>query len=127
MLSLTPELLVEDIQKTLSWYQTTLGFEVLFTSPDSGTPTFARIKRGNVEIMLYNRREFASEIKAFSDSPMGGSFVLYLELEDVKQEWDKLKDEVKVVQALHQTTYGSQEFTIQDCNGYHLMFGERTP
>lgn len=43
MLSLTPELLVEDIPKTLTWYQIILGFEVMFVSPETGTPTFARI------------------------------------------------------------------------------------
>lgn len=125
MLSLTPELLVENIQKTIEWYQATLGFEAMFISPETGTPTFARIKRGSVEIMLYRRAEFAKEVSTFSTTPMGGSFVLYLELDNIKGEWVKIKDAVTIIQPLHQTTYGSQEFTIQDYNGYHLMFGER--
>lgn len=125
MLSLTPELLVEDIQKTIDWYKTTLDFEVIFTSPDSDTPTFARIKRGSVEIMFYQRAEFAKEISTFSTTPLGGSFVLYLEVTDIMMKWAKIKDLVTIIQPLHQTTYGSQEFTIQDYNGYHLMFGER--
>ena len=125
MLSLIPELLVENLPKTLDWYKTTLGFEEILISPESDTPTFARIKRGSVEIMLFMRHDFAKEIAAFSTVPVGGSFVLYLEIGDIKSEWIKIKDNATVVQPLHKTSYGSEEFTILDCNGYHLMFGER--
>lgn len=125
MLSLTPELLVEDVQKTLDWYQTTLGFETIIISPTTATPTFARIKRGSAEIMLYRRSEFAKEIQTFSTTPIGGSFALYLEVSEINSLWDKVKNQAKVVQPLHATDYGSSEFTIQDCNGYHLIFGKR--
>ena len=46
MLSLTPELLVEDVNQTVDWYRNILGFEILFVSPESGVPIFARIKKG---------------------------------------------------------------------------------
>lgn len=126
MLSLTPELLVENIKTTLDWYKSILGFEIMFVSPESGDPNFARIKNGNIEIMLFERQEFAKEIPSFSSVPLGGSFVLYLEVKNIQAEWSNLKDKVIVIQSLHKTPYGSEEFTIQDCNGYHLMFGERS-
>jgi uncharacterized glyoxalase superfamily protein PhnB len=125
MLSITPELLVDNLPKTLDWYKSVLGFETIFISPESGVPTFARIKLGSAEIMLFTRSDFGKEIPAFSTAPMGGSFVLYLEVEDIKTIWSRVKDKTIVIQPLHQTTYGSEEFSIQDCNGYHLMFGER--
>ena len=125
MLSLTPELLVEDLKKTIDWYSNNLGFEVLFVSPESGTPTFARVKKGNVEMMFYRRAEFADEIPSFKTMPTGGSFVLYLEVDDISSLWEELKTRATVVQSIHATDYGSQEFTIQDNSGYHLMFGER--
>lgn len=76
--------------------------------------------------MLYQRAEFAKEIPTFSTIPTGGSFVLYLEFEDIKEEWAKIKDRVTTIQPLRKTNYGSQEFTIQDLNGYYLMFGQRS-
>lgn len=126
MLSLTPELLVEDVQTTLAWYHDILGFETMFVTPESGAPTFARIKKRVVEIMLFRHAEFAHEIPSFTTQSIGGSFVLYLEVSAINSLWDKVKDQVKVVQPLHTTDYGSTEFTIQDCNGYHLMFGQRS-
>ena len=125
MLSLTPELLVEDIHQSINWYQTNLGFEVLFVSPESGTPTFARIKKGVAEIMLFRRAEFTHEIPAFQSASMGGTFVLYLEVKDIQNLWNQFKNQATVIQPLHPTDYGTQEFTIQDCNCYHLIFGQR--
>lgn len=125
MISLTPELLVDNLPETLTWYKSVLGFEVVITSPESTNPTFARIQRGNVEIMLFHRTEFAHEIPSFTTQPMGGSFVLYLEVSEIDSFWGKIKDQVKVVQPLHTTDYDSTEFTIQDCNGYYLMFGQK--
>lgn len=126
MLSLTPELLVENLTITLDWYKSVLGFETMFVSPESGDPNFSRIKKGGVEIMLYERKEFAKDITSFASAQVGGSFVLYLEVDNIQEEWSKLKDTATVIQPLHKTPYGSEEFTIQDCNGYHLMFGERS-
>jgi len=125
MLSLTLELLVEDVSITLDWYRQVLGFETLFMSPEVSTPTFARIKRGTAEIMLFRRAEFAREIPSFTTPPIGGTFVLYFEVNDIHKLWDSVQTYASIIQPLHATDYGSTEFTIQDCNGYHLMFGER--
>ena len=124
MLTLTPELLVEDVKSTIDWYHDHLDFQTKILSPENGEPSFARIGRGSAEIMLFRRQEFAQEIKSFSQAPVGGSFVLYLTVEDVKPIWQKVQDSAKVIQPLHTTDYGSTEFTITDCNGYHLMFGQ---
>lgn len=126
MHSLTPELLVDDLPKTISWYQSILGFEIISISPDSTNPTFARLKKGGVEIMFYHRTEFALEIPSFTDTRIGGSIALYLTVDDIQSIWDMIQDKAKVIQPLHNTDYGSREFTILDCNGYHLMFGERS-
>ena len=121
--TLTPELLVDDLAATISWYRDLLGFKEVTISPEQGTPVFARIKRGQAEIMLFRRSEFSQEIKAFQDIMVGGSFVLYITVEDIYSTWGTVKDKATVVQPLHSTDYGSTEFTIEDCNGYHLMFG----
>ncbi len=126
MQSLIPELLVDDLPRTVAWYQSVLGFATLIISPDSTKPTFARLKKGSVEIMFYRRSEFALEIPSFKDIRLGGSLALYLTVDDIQSIWDMIQAKAEVIQPLHSTTYGSKEFTILDCNGYHLMFGERT-
>ena len=73
MLSLVPELLVDDIVKTVIWYQNTLGFTVLT---------------------------------------------------DIRALWDKVSLTGSTSTPLHQTDYGTWEFILQDCNGYHLIFGQ---
>lgn len=126
MNSLIPELLVDDLVTTIEWYRSILGFKSITTVPDSTSPTFARLKKEKVELMFYHRSEFKREIPSFASARVGGSFVLYLEVEDIETTWDNVKDKAEVVQSLHQTDYGTQEFTILDCNGYHLMFGGKS-
>ncbi len=125
MIKLTPELLVENLITTLNWYQNVLEFDVVTVAPDHANPSFARIKNGKVELMLYARRDFSQEVPAFKNIQMGGSIVLYLEVEDSGIIWEKVKDKVVTIQSIYTTAYGTTQFTIQDCNGYHLMFSSK--
>lgn len=122
--TLVPELLVDDLVATIKWYIDLLGFRVVFQSPENGAPFFARISRGSAEIMLFRRQEFAQEIPSFAHLQTGGSFVLYLTVDDIHPIWEKVKDHAKIIQPPHTTDYGTTEFAITDCNGYHLMFGQ---
>ena len=119
----TPELLVEDLSITIDFYVKELGFKVMTIFPDN-EPFFAIIKNDDAQIMLYSRKQFAEEIPEFSNVPMGGSFVLYINVENIESLYKNLKNVSKVVQTLHKTNYGTTEFTCEDPNGYKLMFAE---
>lgn len=125
MISLTPELLVENIGATVAWYQKSLGFEVILISPEGESPIFARIKRGGVELMLFQRQAFSQEVPVFENLPTGGTFSLYITVDYIQKEWDHVQDLAQITQPLHTTNYGTQEFTITDNNGYHLTFAQR--
>ena len=51
-----------------------------------------------------------------------GSLTFYIDVEDVKQLYAKLKDKVTIIKDMHTTFYGKREFYIRDCNGYILTF-----
>ncbi len=123
MNSVSVELMVDDIQKTVEFYKTVLGFEVILETPDD-KPTFAIIKSNNVKLMLYIREEFANEIPKFKNEKLGGSIALYIGVDNIKNWHKRLESKVKVVQKLHATEYGTEEFSFEDINGYVLMFHE---
>lgn len=118
---ITPELMVDDVQRTIDFYTETLGFLVENAVP-SDNPFFVILKNGECELMLYQRNEFSVEIPDFAKAVLGGSFALYIHTENVKELYDNIHDSVKIVQPLHQTDYGTWEFSCLDCNGYVLMF-----
>ena len=123
-LQLIPELLVENMPKTIQFYEDVLGFKTEIAFPEK-KPVFVQMVRDNVRIMLYVRSEFENEIPLLKGMNMGGSVLLYIKVDKLEPFYQKIKETVTIVQTLHKTSYGMLECTIEDCNGYLIAFSER--
>lgn len=121
MKTATLELMVDNMKETIEFYTQILGFEIS-TEVSESNPFFAIVKNGDIEIMFYSRKEFSNEIPKFKDMVIGGTFALYIGVEDIQKVYNSIKDKVTIIQQLHKTDYGSLEFSIEDINGYILMF-----
>jgi len=121
---LSPNLMVEDVNRTVDFYRDVLGFELLGTVPEQGQFDWAMMRRDSVEIMFQARTSLVSDIPALADMPIGGSLTFYTEVTGVKELYQSIQDRVEIVQELHTTFYGTQEFSFKDCNGYILAFSE---
>jgi len=105
----------KDLQETIRFYTTHLGFEVVSSYPGE-KPTWCSLKRGSLSLMFYSM-----------DAPKGPptmTGVLYFYPKDVRALWAQLKDIVGVEWELQEMDYGMLEFAIRDCNGYTLSFGQ---
>lgn len=122
-LQLIPELLVEDMQKSIDFYVNVLGFKEEIVFPEK-SPVFAQMGKNDAHIMLYIRNEFENEIPSLKNVKMGGSTLLYIRAAGVESLYAEIKDKVKIVQPFHKTDYGKIEFAIEDCNGYLITFSE---
>jgi len=125
MLSLIPELLVEDVNKSVRFYEEILGFskEIMFPEKE---PIFVQMMKDNIRIMVYLRSDFEKEIPKLKKEKMGGSVLLYIKVDAIESFFHNLDSTVKIIQTLHKTDYGSLEFTMEDCNGYLIAFSERS-
>lgn len=121
---LTPNLMVEDVNRTIEYYKNVLGFEVLTTVPEEGQFDWAMMKRDEVVLMFQARASLESEIPALVNAPVGGSLTFYTDVTGLKELYEQLKGRVEIVQDWHTTFYGTQEFTFKDCNGYFLALSE---
>ncbi len=125
---LTPNLMVEDVNRTVEFYRDVLGFEVQVTVPDGGPAAgpldWAMLTRGGVTLMFQSRASLAGEIPALADTPIGGAVTFYTEVEGVEALHAQLGGRVEIVQPLHDTFYGTREFCFRDCNGYLISFSE---
>ena len=130
---LTTNMMVENVNNTVNFYNSVLGFEFVMGVPENGQNivtskqdnqilNFALIKCGNIEMMFQSRKSLADEIPEFDNISIGGSLTFYIDVEDVKQLYSVLKNKVKIIKDIQTTFYGKQEFSIQDCNGYILTF-----
>lgn len=121
---LTPNLMVEDVQRTLSFYQDVLGFKVLMTLPDQPPFDFAIVERDQVELMFQSRSSLSENVPALSGHAIGASQTFYIEVEGIAKLYENLREKLDIVVDLHTTFYGTQEFYFRDVNGYILSFSE---
>ena len=125
MKSVSPNIFVTDIKETIKFYEQ-LGFTLTATVPEKGDFIFAMMTCDKVIFMFQTFESLGNELSAVSRQ-RGGSLLLYIQTNDIRNYYDKIKDKVKVIKGLEKTFYGATEFSIEDNNGYILTFAEDEP
>jgi len=120
--SISPNIFVNDIIKTIDFYKE-LGFNVVTTVPEQGDIFWAMMTCGNITFMFQTFESLGTELPTISRQN-GGSLLLYIQTSDIRKFFDRIKDNVKVVKELEKTFYGATEFSIEDNNGYLLTFAK---
>ena len=124
---LTPNLMVEDVAQTLTFYKDVLGFGVVTTLPETEPFDFAIVSRDGVELMFQSRQSLSENVPALTGSPIGASQTFYIEVSGINDLYEQLRNKVEIVVDLHTTFYGTQEVYFRDLNGYILSFSEAKP
>jgi uncharacterized glyoxalase superfamily protein PhnB len=122
MESLSPNLFVKDINKTIEFYKT-LGFNLVMTVPETGDFVWAMMTCGSVSFMFQTFTSLGDTLPDVSRKD-GGSLLFYIKLKNIRTFFDSVKDTVTVIQGLEKTFYGATEFSIKDNNGFLLTFAE---
>lgn len=122
--SLTPNLMVEDVDSTIAWYVDVFDAEETNFVPFTADPSrkqWAAIKIGEVELMFQLRASLEEELPILQNAPIAASQNLYIGVNDMDAIYARLTaKQVTIVVEMHTTFYGAREVTIQDCNGYIL-------
>ncbi len=115
---LSPILWTKNLQETISFYETVLGFK-----SRSNFPNFAALYRDNAEIMVIVPTDEQDSRDDFFPKPLlTGS--IYIFTEDVDEFWETVKDKAIVKSPIADRQYWMRDFSIVDNNGYEIVFGE---
>lgn len=120
--SVSPNIFVKDINKTIEFYKQ-LGFSLVTSVPEQGDFVWVMMACGNVTFMFQTFESLGLELPAISRND-GGSLLLYIQTKEIRKLYDQVKDKITIVKGLEKTFYGATEFSIQDLNGYILTFAE---
>jgi uncharacterized glyoxalase superfamily protein PhnB len=126
--SITPDLMVEDIETTVEWYERVFDAEVAATLPnDAETDYFwAQVMLDGCPLMFQERESLETKLPVLEDVPVGGSVPLYIDIEDTEKRHAELEAAgAEIVKPPHETEFGWRQFAATDCNGYVLWFGEK--
>ena len=109
-----PMIHVPDVRAAVEWY-TAIGFTVTRTHDDGDGLSFALLSFGSSELMFNEGGTPSTQDRR--------EFDLYVFVNNVDGLFGRLKDRVEVVEGLHDTAYGMQEFSIRDLNRFWVTFG----
>lgn len=123
--TLTPNLMVNDVEETIEYYTDILGFTLLKTVPEQGKLDWAMVKRGDILFMFQSTRSLSNALPRLKGEKPGGGLTFYIKVENITELHEELFDnEVEMISDLESTFYDTIEFTIVDVNGYILTFSE---
>ena len=125
LISLTPNIMVEDVVKTAAYYEDLLDFEIVDSVPDDeGGLTWALISSGDVLLMLQSRTGLEGELNELENKETGGTLTFFIKVDDTSEIYDNLKEKVNILSDLKETFYGAIEFTFRDINGYIVTISQ---
>jgi uncharacterized glyoxalase superfamily protein PhnB len=122
MRSLSPNIFVHNIPETIAFYGK-LGFTVSMSVPETGEAVWVMMTCAEVTFMFQSFESLGADLPDIKRTN-GGSLLLYMQVDNIREFFSKIKDSCTVVVELHKTFYGATEFSILDCNGYVLTFAE---
>jgi uncharacterized glyoxalase superfamily protein PhnB len=85
------------------------------------------VQRNGVELMFQSRQSLSENVPALAGSLIGASQTFYIEVSDLRDLYERIRDQVEIVVDLHTTFYGTQEVYFRDINGYIISFSEAVP
>lgn len=115
---LSPMLESNDIEGTIEFYTTVLGFTQRGGFKNEDIITWCDLVRDDVSIMF----SLPNTHMNYGAILLSGS--LYINVEDVDAFWESLKDKCEVVYPIENFIYEMREFAIKDNNGYVINFAE---
>ncbi len=123
--SLTPNLMVNDVEETIEYYTDVLGFTLLMTVPETGKLDWAMVKRNDVVIMFQSSKSLKEGVPRLKGEKPGGGLTFYIKVDRVTEIHEELfNNEVEIISDLDSTFYNTIEFSVVDINGYILTFSE---
>jgi uncharacterized glyoxalase superfamily protein PhnB len=113
----TPMLHVPDVRRAVDWYREIgFGVDAVYEEDDGDGVTFAIVSFGATQVFL----DCGGRA---SDAPRR-EVDLYVHTTGVDALYERLRAGVEIVEAPHDTFYGSRELIIRDLNGFWITFGE---
>lgn len=122
--SLSPNLIVADVNRSVDFYTSKLGFAKIASVPDSGKLNWAMVMRGPVTVMFQTLSSIQEDVPELKLSAGSAAATFYIKVKGLNAWHETLKQNVPIALPMRKTFYGANEFAIKDPDGNVLMFAE---
>jgi len=125
-LKLTPNLFVHDVEASMKFYQSVLGFQKGMTVPDKAPYIFGSVTSGSVEIFFNDLKAVAHDNPELAKGSIGGTMTMYIEVDGIENVLKAVeKSGAKINMQLTTQFYGMREFGFVDPEGWMVTVAER--
>ncbi|MCB0600015.1 MAG: VOC family protein [Saprospiraceae bacterium] len=118
---IAPQIVVEDVVATAEYYQDKLGFRLIgyFLDP----PVYAMVARDGIQIHF--GKSDGAEVQRSNVALRKVGFDFYLWTDNLDEMFEEISARgAQIIQPPVDRVYGNREFSITDCNGMVLTFGQ---
>lgn len=122
--SLTPNIIVDDVNQAVDYYAEKLGFTLLASVPEKGTYNWAMVQRDGVSIMFQSLESIQEDMPSLKIDSKGSLGTFFIRMKGIDELYNQVKGKVEIAHDMRTTFYGMKEFVIRDPNGYFLAFAE---
>lgn len=122
--SITPNLMVESVEETISFYKDVLGFSVIDSVENDGILDFAILMNNGLIIMFQRKESLIEEYPVLETEKIKPCLSLYMKTNNIEGLYKKIKLKVKILKDIHTNFYNIKEFAITDNNGYVITIAE---
>src|SRR5687768_9599547 len=123
--SVTPNLIVRDVARSMAFYRDILGFAIKETVPDQEPFVFVWLTRDDVPVFLNDIKAVEHEYAGADQLTRGGTVAMFFIISGVDAYHAAVSPKVNVVMPLKTQFYGMREFAITDPDGHIITFAER--
>ena len=116
--AMTPLLNVEDIERSIDFYSTHLGFQVAQRAESGGATVWAVLQQGPAKLMV--NRPGKADSTDRRRRPGYSDLVLYLYVPSARDSHAALQAANVTVSDVTLEPYGVEEFRLRDPDGYEL-------
>lgn len=122
--SLTPNVIVDDVNQTVEYYTKFLGFALIASVPETGSFNWAMVMRDGVSLMFQSLHSLKEDMPSLQIDKKGSLGTFFVKMKGIEQLHSELLGKVDIASEMRVTFYGMKEFTIRDLNGYFITFAE---
>jgi uncharacterized glyoxalase superfamily protein PhnB len=122
--TITPNLIVRDIDASTAFYRDVLGFSVKTTVPDAAPFAFVWLERDGVSVFLNDWKAAAGDYPEVARREPGGTAAMFFDLEGVDEYYAQVSKRAKVIMPIKTQFYGMREFAVEDPDGHIVTFAQ---
>ena len=121
--SIAPYFIVDDVIATANYYRDQLGFA--YNRFWGDPPCFCMVTRNGIVIMLSQLEATGAVRPNRRVDPEGEAWDAYIWIDNADALNAELQSRgVRITRAICNQPYGCRDFSVEDCNGYRLCFGQ---